>query len=98
MMALLKELSGSIPALLLAPKVHCTIFEDNVGCIELVKCSKMRPRTKHIALKYHHFRQHVLNGDVSVLHVDTKEQEADIFTKALDENQFAALRRKIMGW
>eukprot|EP00957_Ditylum_brightwellii_P049971 3787819-Ditylum_brightwellii.AAC.1 len=34
----------------------CKVFEDNNGCIELVKCPGMRPRTKHIGIKYHHFR------------------------------------------
>ena len=38
------------------PRVHCTIFEDNNWCIELVKCPKMRPRTKLIGLKFHRFR------------------------------------------
>jgi hypothetical protein len=29
-------------------------YEDNSGAYELAKAPKMRPRTKHIALKYHH--------------------------------------------
>jgi hypothetical protein len=35
--------------------IHCRLFEDNSGAHELVTTPKMRPRTKHINVKYHHF-------------------------------------------
>ena len=47
MMSLLKELSTVMNIHIEKPKLHCTIFEDNNSCIEIVKCPKMRPRTKH---------------------------------------------------
>ena len=37
------------------PKMYCKIFEDNEACISMATSSKFTPRTKHIALKYHHF-------------------------------------------
>eukprot|EP00957_Ditylum_brightwellii_P118202 9015472-Ditylum_brightwellii.AAC.1 len=40
-------------------ELKCTVFEDNNGCIELAKCPRMRPRTKHISIKHHHFRKKV---------------------------------------
>jgi hypothetical protein len=58
----------------------------------------MRPRTKQLNIKYHHFREEVKNGNTSVYHVGTKEQVADIFTKALDESLFTKLRGRIQGW
>jgi hypothetical protein len=39
------------------PKVHCKVFEDNAGAIEIANVPKMRPRTKHLNIKYHHFRE-----------------------------------------
>jgi len=34
------------------------VFEDNAACIVLVTTtSNFKPRTKHIALKYHHFKE-----------------------------------------
>ena len=45
----------------------------------------MRPRTKHIALKYYHFRKHVRDGTISVRYVETDRQIADIFTKTLSD-------------
>ena len=61
-------------------KIHCTIFEDNNSCIELVECPKMRPRTKHIALIYHHYRSKVKEGLITVKWVDTKIQHGDLLT------------------
>ena len=37
-----------IPVLNATPKVHCKVFEDNVGAIEIATVPKMRPRTKHL--------------------------------------------------
>ena len=61
--------------------IMCNAFEDNTGALELAKVPKMRPRTKHINIKYHHFRAHVQSGTVKVQHVSTDSQIADIFTK-----------------
>jgi hypothetical protein len=38
-----------------APKVHCKVFEDNVGALEMARLPKMRPRTKHLCIRLHHF-------------------------------------------
>jgi len=38
---------------------YMTTFEDNKGAIELAKEPKYRPRTKHISIKWHHFREHI---------------------------------------
>ncbi len=80
------------------PKVHCTVFEDNEGAIEIANVPKMRPRTKHLNLRYHHFREEVKKGTISIYHVSTKDQMADIFTKPLDEGQFTKLRMRMIGW
>jgi hypothetical protein len=56
----------------------------------------MRPRTKHIALKYHHFSKHVADGTVSVVYVETGRLIAD----ALGDVQFCNLRKNkmLIGW
>ena len=80
------------------PSVKCRLFKDNNGAIELAKAPKIRPRTKHIALKYHHFREHVRKGLIKINPIDTLEQVADIFTKALPFPVFNYLSKKMMGW
>ena len=73
--------------------VHCRLFEDNTGALELAKVPKMRPRTKHLNIKYHHFREHVRRGLVSVHAVTTTQQIADIFTKPLNPTFFIQHRK-----
>ncbi len=87
-----------VPVLTKPPKIHCEVFEDNEGAIEIAKVPKMRPRTKHLNIKYHHYREEVKKGDISICHVGTKEQTADIFTKPLDKALFKKHREKMMGW
>eukprot|EP00804_Cyclotella_cryptica_P030661 CCRYP_015671-RA/>CCRYP_015671-RA protein AED:0.35 eAED:0.37 QI:0/0/0/1/0/0/2/0/191 len=37
------------------PYVYCKVFEDNSGALELARLPRLRPRTKHINVCYHHF-------------------------------------------
>jgi hypothetical protein len=78
--------------LLCQPKIHCRVFEDNNGELELVRTTKFRPRTKHINVKYWHFVDHVMQHNIEILPVDTKDQLADIFTKPLPKDIFKRLR------
>jgi hypothetical protein len=80
------------------PEVHCKAFEDNSGALEMARTSKMRPRTKHLNIKYHHFREAVEQGLVTIHGVRTTEQLADIFTKPLPLQMFKGLQKQIMGW
>ena len=97
-MRLLNEISAMMGIPNCSKKIKCTVFEDNNGTIELAKALKMRPRTKHIAIKYHHFRSYVQKGDIIIEKVDTAEQEADFLTKLLVLQLFCYLRKKVMGW
>ncbi len=80
------------------PLIHCKLFEDNKGTIEMANVPKMRPRTKHLNIKYHFFRQYVQRGILQVLHISGADQVADVFTKALDVASFKKHRSKIKGW
>ena len=56
--------------------------------IQLANVPKMTPRSKHIALHYHFFFEHVREGSVGVEHVSTDLQIADMLTKGLVEAKF----------
>jgi hypothetical protein len=59
-MQLLEELvSFGIKLSPVLPEIKCKVFEDNVGAYELAKALKIRPRTKHIGIHYHHFCEHI---------------------------------------
>ena len=99
LMELMKEAKAmKVPVNLVTPKVHCRVFEDNSGAIEIAKVPKMRPRTKHLNIKYHHFRSFVQDGSISVHHVGTEQQTADIFTKPLNQDLFQKHRKSLLGW
>jgi hypothetical protein len=99
MMNLLKEMrSVGIPVASTTPKIYCKLLEDNAGAIQLAKVPKMRPRTRHINQKYHHFREWVKSGLITILPIDTKEQPADLMTKLLDQELFVKHRYAVMGW
>ena len=95
---LMKEINEIFPVIEKKPQTRCKVWEDNNGAIVLAKEQKFSPRTKHIAIKWHHFRQHVDDGSITIHPIDTKEQTADIFTKPLDESLFILLRKKLMEW
>ena len=78
--------------------VKCKVFKYNNGAIELARAPKIHPRTKNNAFKYHHFREHVWKGLIEINPIDTLEQVAGIFTKALPFPIFNYLRKKMMGW
>lgn len=98
LMQLLEELDAVFPLNHPTPQIHCKVWEDNNGALSLASNQKFSPRTKHIAIKYHHFRDHVSKGKISIHAIDTKEQTADIFTKPLEKDLFLYLRSKLCGW
>ena len=46
----------------------------------------MHTKIKHIAIKYHYLRELVQDKEVKLEYVNTKEQIANIFTKALSND------------
>ena len=80
------------------PVIKCKAFEDNSGALEMARLPKMRPRTRHINVKYHHFRKAVALGRIHVQYVPTTEQLGDALTKNLPKDLFISLRKKYMGW
>ena len=77
---------------------HTRLFEDNTGAIELIYTKKLHPRTKHINIKYHHFRQHVKQGDIEVVNVASKDQLADMLTKLLNSHLLCKHCKDLLGW
>jgi len=70
------------------------IYEDNQGCIELVRDSKFSYKTKHIDTKYKHIRDLVQNGDILCEYCPTEEMVADLLTKPLSAAKHEYFRSK----
>ena len=76
------------------------VFEDNEAARKLASSTmpKLTPRSKHIAVKYHWFREKLEPLNIVILSIDTKEQLADIFTKGLTQKEFESKRKLVSGW
>jgi len=59
------------------------IYYDNINSILLVNNLVYHVRTKHIEVQYHFIREKILAKEIDFIHVNTEDQVADIFTKAL---------------
>ena len=79
------------------PYVYCKVFKDNSGALELARLPRLHPRTKHINVCYHHFREHVRKGLIEIFPIDTQNQLADTLTKALVQNDFMRHRKHMCG-
>ena len=71
------------------------ILCDNISAIAITNNPVQHTKTKHIDIRYHFIREHVMNGTVELHFVPSEEQIADIFTKALDESTFTFLVGKL---
>ena len=61
------------------------IYEDNEGAIVLVKNIHLRYRSKHIALRFSFAKVFYDLGHIKPVPVSSKDQHADIRTKAVGE-------------
>nr|GEU29443.1 hypothetical protein [Tanacetum cinerariifolium] len=66
-------------------------FYNNTSAIAISNNLVLHSRTKHIDIKYHFIRDHILKGDIELHFVLTDLQLADIFTKPLAEPSFTRL-------
>ncbi|GJX79318.1 ribonuclease H-like domain-containing protein [Tanacetum coccineum] len=80
--------------LLTATLVYC----DNVSAIYMSVNPVQHQRTKHIKIDIHFVRDMVSKGQVRVLHVPSRYQYADIFTKGLPFFLFEEFRSSLCAW
>ena len=61
------------------------IFCDNTSAIQMTQNPVHHSKSKHIEIRHHFIRDNVEKGKITLLHVGTADQLADLFTKALDK-------------
>ena len=98
LMALLEELKEQgFPVHQTKASIQCIVFEDNSGAIEIATNHKWRPRTKHLNCRLHHFWSYIPHS-ISIQHIPTDKQPADILTKAVDQSTLQWHHSWLMGW
>ncbi|GJV38990.1 hypothetical protein Tco_1417430 [Tanacetum coccineum] len=71
------------------------IFCDNTSAIAISNNPVLHSRTKHIDIRYHFIRDHILKGDIELHFIPAEYQLNDIFTKPLDEPTFIRLKAEL---
>ena len=98
-MQLIKEMkANNFPVKSVTPTIKCQVFEDNSGALEMATNHKFRPRTKHLCVKLHHFRDYVSRGEIIIKKINTALQLGDYLTKLVNKDILESLRLKVMGW
>jgi hypothetical protein len=85
---LLAELKGRKPATI-------NLKIDGQSAIQLSKNPVFHNRSKHIDTRYHFIRDCIKENRVTLEFIGTKDQLADILTKALGREQFCELRSRL---
>jgi hypothetical protein len=70
------------------------IYCDNTRTISISMNPMMHSKMKHIPIKYHFLREKVVENNIRVEYVGTKEQVAYIFIKPLPWESFEYLRQR----
>ena len=73
-----------------------TVFEDNIGCIQLSKNPVSHRSSKHIEIRYHFVRERVQDGSLKLVFIPSSENIADVLTKSTRRHTFLYLRDKVM--
>jgi hypothetical protein len=72
------------------------LYVDNTAMMRIAEDWKLTDRTRHIDIRYHHIRFHVVKGEIVMMKVDTTTNISDMFTKCLDQRTLERHRGKIM--
>nr|GEY35705.1 Gag-Pol polyprotein [Tanacetum cinerariifolium] len=73
------------------------LYYDSQSAIAISCNPVQHSRTKHIHTRYHFIKEQVENGIIELYFVRTEYQLADMFTKALPEDRFKYLVKRIDG-
>ncbi|MBP1526266.1 MAG: Ty1/Copia family ribonuclease HI [Spiroplasma ixodetis] len=71
------------------------IYEDNISAIEIVKHGNFTKNSEHIEVHYHFVHENYQNGVININYVNSEDNIAHIFTKALGKNKFVEFRKKL---
>jgi hypothetical protein len=69
-----------------------TLFVDNMSAVKRVKNPVFHQRSKHVDVRYFYIRDRTNDGELTVEHVSSESQLADVRTKPLCRYKFVKLR------
>ena len=88
----LKYLRELLKTFDLAIEKPIKIYEDNSGAINIAKFGNFTKNSKHIEIHYHYVHESVKSKDIEIIKIDSDNNIADVFTKALCKDKFVKFR------
>ena len=79
------------------PSSPVTVLEDNQACIRMIENPVVSARNRHFAMRMWWLRQQAEDSTITLRHVPSRQQLADIFTKVLPAPTFTVLRDALMA-
>jgi hypothetical protein len=73
-----------------------TIWEDNNACIQMGHGLRGSKAAKHYKVRLRFLNEHVRDKTIEFARINTKDQLADGFTKALSAPAFKEFRSKVL--
>ncbi|KAK5771120.1 hypothetical protein PVK06_047295 [Gossypium arboreum] len=74
-----------------ATEIYC----DNKSAVAIAKNPVFHGKTKHFSIKLHVVREMEQAREIELIHCNSEEQIADIFTKAFNVSRFIKLRKQL---
>ena len=73
------------------------ILTDNESAKSMAELAKFSDKTKHVLLAEAFVHERIKKGDITLYHVDSGSNLADIFTKGLPRVAFSRIRDVLLG-
>ena len=82
--------------LYLSSSIVPSLWCDNISAIALANNPVFHTRSKHIEVDCHFIREKLSTNQLTLQHISSFDQLADLFTKSLHVSRFLFLRDKLM--
>ena len=74
-----------------------TLYVDNSGAVELANNNRTTTKSRHIHRRYLKIREYVEQGEITVAHISSDLNTADIFTKPVAFEAFTRHVKSLFG-
>lgn len=71
------------------------IYEDNSSALIIAKHGNFTKNSKHIEVQYHFVNENYEKGNIEIVKIESENNIADIFTKALPKVKFVKFREML---
>ena len=72
------------------------IHEDNQACIKIALNDMIQPRTKHVMIRYHFFREMIKENHVKLVYCPTEPMIPDALTNARSQEKFTIFTKALL--